>query len=122
MNLQSIVDNKWFKYVKYMLTSLTILFCIISLVAAWYAGGGANRDPGGDPAGAINDVTKYHEGLRIACLVFGFLGILVAVINFANNKNPVIVLIAFVFLVGFLITLISISSLSFLTTTYLPSS
>lgn len=122
MNLEQITTNKWFKYVKTMLSSLTVLFAIISLLAAWYAGGGANRDPGGDPAAVINDVTKFHEGLRVACLVLGFLGIAIAIINFANSNNPIIVLVTFVMLVGFLIALISVSSLSFETTTYLPSS
>lgn len=118
MNLQTIIENKWFKYTKYMLTFLTILFAIIALVAAWYAGGGANRDPGGDPNSVINDVTAYHEGLRVACLVLGFIGIAVSVFSLANSKQPIVVTIAFVLVVIFLITLMSISSLSFLTTTY----
>lgn len=115
MKLENILQNKWYKFSKYLTASLLVLASIIALVASWYSG---QNDVAAtvDAVGKHTVTTSLVDSIRIACMVLGFASLILAIVVFTTRNKTILLLSSHILAIVMIAVLIALASVVFVDT------
>lgn len=79
--LEVLIQNKWYKFSKYLVAGALIISAVLALVAGWFAGTDSS-------ASSILVTTDTIKSFQVALIVLGFASLVLAVVILATQTKP----------------------------------